>query len=188
MSTTATVPQAPITLAEFERMRETALFTDDDIRALRQSKDILAEQTGAILDVWYGFVGSKEFLLDFFRRQSDGQPDTQYLGAVRERFEKWIVDTAEANYDQTWLDYQFEIGRRHHRTAKNRTDGVQATENIAFRYLHPLIYPVTATLKPFLAKKGASAEQVEAMHQAWLKSVLLQVTLWSHPYIREGDF
>jgi hypothetical protein len=88
MSTTATVPQAPITLAEFERMKETALFTDDDIRALRQSKDILAEQTGAILDVWYGFVGSKEFLLDFFRRKSDGQPDTQYLGAVRERFEK----------------------------------------------------------------------------------------------------
>ncbi len=33
------------------------------------------------------------------------------------------------------------------------------------------IYPITATIKPFLAKKGDSAEQVEAMHQAWFKSV-----------------
>ena len=26
------------------------------------------------------------------------------------------------------------------------------------------------------------------MHQAWVKAVLLQVILWSHPYVREGDF
>jgi hypothetical protein len=26
------------------------------------------------------------------------------------------------------------------------------------------------------------------MYQAWLKSMLLQVTLWSQPYIKEGDF
>jgi hypothetical protein len=26
------------------------------------------------------------------------------------------------------------------------------------------------------------------MHQAWIKSVLLQVTLWSHPYVKDGDF
>jgi hypothetical protein len=26
------------------------------------------------------------------------------------------------------------------------------------------------------------------MHQAWVKAVLLQVILWSHPYVRDGDF
>jgi len=26
------------------------------------------------------------------------------------------------------------------------------------------------------------------MHQAWIKSVLLQVILWSQPYTRDGDF
>jgi hypothetical protein len=50
------------------------------------------------------------------------------------------------------------------------------------------VYPVTATLKPFLAKKGHGAEDVEKMHQAWIKSVMLQITLWSYPYVREGDF
>jgi hypothetical protein len=29
---------------------------------------------------------------------------------------------------------------------------------------------------------------VEVMHQAWVKAVLLQVILWSQPYVRDGDF
>lgn len=60
--------------------------------------------------------------------------------------------------------------------------------NISFRYLPAFIYPITATLKPFLAQKEHSAAEVEAMHQAWVKSVILQVTLWSYPYVKEGDF
>jgi len=26
------------------------------------------------------------------------------------------------------------------------------------------------------------------MYQAWVKAVLLQLILWSHPYVRDGDF
>ena len=54
--------------------------------------------------------------------------------------------------------------------------------------MHALLVPITTTLKPFLAKGGAAADEVEAMHQAWVKAVLLQVILWSHPYVRDGDF
>jgi hypothetical protein len=43
-------------------------------------------------------------------------------------------------------------------------------------------------LKPFLADGGATPDEVEAMHQAWVKAVLLQVILWSQPYVRDGDF
>lgn len=28
----------------------------------------------------------------------------------------------------------------------------------------------------------------EKMYAAWLKSCLLQVTLWSHPYVKDGNF
>lgn len=60
---------------------------------------------------------------------------------------------------------------------------------VAFRQEVPaLFYPIIATLKPFLEKSGASREDVDGMHQAWTKSVLLQVILWSYPYVREGDF
>ena len=34
----------------------------------------------------------------------------------------------------------------------------------------------------------AVEKDIEGMHQAWLKSVLLQVTLWSQPYMRHDDF
>jgi hypothetical protein len=48
--------------------------------------------------------------------------------------------------------------------------------------------PITTTLRPFLAKNGASPEEVDKMHAAWVKSVTLQVILWSYPYVRDGDF
>ena len=179
---------SPITLAEFETMKKTALFGDDDVRALRLSLGVVQDQVEAILDVWYGFVGSQPQLLASFSGRSDGQPLGDYLGAVRKRFGQWILDTARAEYDQTWLDYQHEIGRRHHRAAKNRTDGADSSPIVPFRDLFALIFPVSFTLRPFLAKKGHSAEQVEQMHQAWLKSCLLQLTLWSHPYVKDGDF
>lgn len=65
---------------------------------------------------------------------------------------------------------------------------MDSTDLVPFRDLFLLVYPVTTTLKPFLAKGGHSAEDVDAVHAAWVKSCLLQVTLWSHAYVKEGDF
>jgi hypothetical protein len=182
------LPASPIPMKDFDLLKEAVLFGEEDTRYLRMSHDVLKDQTEAVLDVWYGFVASHPNLVYYFSKKSDGQPDGAYLAAVRQRFGQWILDTASANYDQRWLDYQAEIGRRHHRTGKNRTDGAASVDNISYRYLPAFIYPITATLKPFLAKKGHSPEDVERMHQAWIKSVILQVTLWSHPYVKDGDY
>jgi len=38
------------------------------------------------------------------------------------------------------------------------------------------------TIKPYLAAKGNSSEEVEKMHQAWCKSIQLQLALWAKPY------
>jgi hypothetical protein len=184
---TQAVARSPITVAEFELMKKSVLFGDEDLRYLRLSHDVLGDQTEAILDVWYGFVGSNPHLLASFS-SPDGKPLEDYLGTVRKRFGQWILDTARAEYDQKWLDYQHEIGLRHHRTKKNRTDGATSTAMVPFRDMFLLVFPVTFTLKPFLAKKGHPAEEVEKMHAAWVKSCLLQVTLWSHPYVKDGDF
>ncbi len=180
--------KAPYTLANFESLKKTLLFTDEDIRYLRMSKAILADQTEAILDVWYGFVASTPELVFYFKNNKTGAPDGAYLGAVRKRFGQWIADTADANYDQAWLDYQYEIGLRHTTPRKNTTDKVDSVPLVNFRYLSALTIPVTTTLKPFLAKKGASAADVEKMHAAWVKSVLMQTILWSYPYVRDGQF
>jgi hypothetical protein len=185
---TRAVARSPVTLADFELMKKSVLFGDEDVKYLRLSHDILKDQVEAVLDVWYGFVGSTPHLLASFTGTSDGKPLGDYLGAVRKRFGQWILDTARAEYDQKWLDYQHEIGLRHHRTKKNRTDGAASTAIVPFRDLFLLVFPVTFTLKPFLAKKSHPAEDVEKMSAAWVKSCLLQMTLWSHPYVKDGDF
>jgi hypothetical protein len=185
---TSAVPHSPLSLEDFEQLKQSVLFGDEDSQSLRLSYDVLHDQVEDILDVWYGFAASHPFLVSFFSDKATGQPDGYYLAAVRKRFGQWILDTAHANYDQIWLDYQYEIGLRHRRGGKNRTDGVNSVDHVSYRYLPALLYPITTTLKPFLAKKGHSAEEVDKMHQAWLKSVLLQVILWSQPYIKDEEF
>ena len=43
---------------------------------------LLADQTEAILDVWYGFVASTPELVFYFKNNKTGAPDGAYLGAV----------------------------------------------------------------------------------------------------------
>lgn len=180
--------RAPYGVEDLAALKKVLLLTEQDVEALHQSHPILEDQVEAILDVWYGFVASTPELVVFFGDAKTGQPNAAYLAAVRKRFAQWILDTAEARFDQTWLDWQYEIGLRHNRLKKNKTDGIDSAPQVNFRYLVALTIPITTTLKPFLAKKGAAPEAVERMHAAWLKAVLLQVILWSHPYVKDGEF
>ena len=184
---TAEVAQSPVSLEDFELLKQAVLFTEEDEKYLRMAGQVLADQVEEILDLWYNFVGSHSHLVYYFT-DGQGNANTDYLAAVRKRFGQWILDTCNQPYDQDWLNYQHEIGLRHHRSKKNQTDGIQSVPNISHRYLTAFIYPITATIKPFLAKKGHSAEEVDKMHQAWTKAVVLQVALWSHPYVKAGDW
>jgi hypothetical protein len=182
----ATATRSPLDAQAFEHLKQSVLFGEADVDALRRAGAVLTDQIEAVLDVWYGFVGSHPHLLKYFANAS-GEPQGDYLAAVRKRFGQWILDTCNRPYDAAWLDYQHEIGLRHHRVKKNRTDGANAEAHIHLRYLIAFIYPITATIKPFLAKGGDTPEQVEAMHQAWFKSVTMQMALWAMPYAPAGD-
>jgi hypothetical protein len=179
---TAESARSPLTAEDLERLKATVLFSEDDERALRTAGDVLEDQVEDVLDVWYGFVASHPHLVYYFSDANDGEPIGEYLDRVRERFGQWILDTCRRPYDQEWLDYQEEIALRHTRDKKNQTDGVRSIEHIPLRYLVGFIYPITATLREFLGKAGHAEEEVEAMHQAWFKSVTLQVAIWSRPY------
>lgn len=185
--TYGSVAPSPVTLKDFEELKKAVLFTAEDEKYLKMAGEVLKDQIEAVLDLWYGFVGSHPHLVYYFSGP-DGKPDANYLAAVRKRFGQWILDTCNRPYDQMWLNYQHEIGLRHHRTKKNKTDNVRSVPNVPLRYLIAFIYPITATIKPFLAKKGHSPDEVDKMHQAWFKSVTLQVALWSYPYAKDGDF
>jgi hypothetical protein len=177
----ADLERSPVSSEDLDLLKQSVLFGEEDERELRSAGDALRDQVEDVLDVWYGFVASHPHLVHYFARP-DGEPDGEYLEKVRVRFGQWIRDLCERPWDQAWLDYQHEIARRHTRDKKNRTDGAEAPDQIPLRYMIAFIYPITATVRDFLAKGGRSAEEVDAMHQAWFKAVTLSVTLWSQPY------
>ncbi|HHC08918.1 MAG TPA: protogloblin ApPgb, partial [Actinobacteria bacterium] len=131
---------------------------------------------------WYGFVGSHPHLVRYFNGP-DGAPSTEYLERVRERFGQWIRDLCTRPRDADWLAYQEEIALRHTAAKKGRTDGIASTEpHVPLRYLVAFIWPITATIREFLANRGHDPDEVERMYQAWFKAVTLSVTLWCRPY------
>jgi Protoglobin len=177
--------RSPVSHEELALLKQTVLFDDDDERHLRMAGEVLRDQVEAVLDVWYGFVASHPHLVRYFAGP-DGAPIDDYLSRVRARFGQWIHDLCERPWDRAWLDYQEEIALRHTRAKKNQTDAVKAPEQIPLRYMVAFVYPITATVREFLAQKGHSEEEVDAMHQAWFKAVTLSVVLWSRPYAGDG--
>ncbi|KKX98546.1 MULTISPECIES: protoglobin domain-containing protein [Microbacterium] len=176
------VPESPVTMSQLDELKQSVLWSAADEAALRRAGAILVPQTEAILDVWYGFVGSHPHLVATFAGK-DGAPSMEYLGAVRQRFARWIDDLCNRPYDETWLAYQEEIGRRHHPSGKNRTDRIESTsKHIPLRDLIGFISPITLTIRPFLHNGATSADDAQEMHDAWLKAITLTVALWARPY------
>ncbi|MFB6194681.1 MAG: protoglobin domain-containing protein [Haloplanus sp.] len=182
------VPEAPISMAEFERLQRTVMWSEADDAALRMAGDVLEPQVDAMLDRWLGFLSEFEFMTQYRRDVDTGEVIEEYGDRSRERYGQWIRDTCDTPYGQDWLDYQFEIGRRHHRSKKNRTDDVNAAPHIHLRYITPLIYLHTATVREFLRNGDHTQAEIDEMYRAWFKSVVLQVTLWSYPYTVDGDW
>ena len=97
------------------------------------------------------------------------------------------LDTCLRPYDQNWIDYQQEIARRHTSVKKNEVDHVESTPYVPFRDVLAFTAVMNETIKPYLAAKGNSTEEVEKMYRAWCKSIQLQMTLWVGPYSDNRD-
>lgn len=176
------LPDSPVTDEDLRLLLATLLWTAEDAAALRLAGEVLADRVEDVLDVWYGYVGANAHLAESFAG-ADGTPDPAYLARVRARFARWVRDLTTRDFDREWLAYQHEIGLRHHPAKKNRTDGVDSPAgHVPLRYLIAFVWPITATIRPFLAAGGHDAEQVDAMHTAWFKAVTLTVALWARPY------
>jgi hypothetical protein len=174
--------RSPVSSEELDLLQQTVLFGAQDQEALRLAGEVLEDQVEQLLDVWYGFVAAHPHLVRYFAN-AEGSPIDSYLARVRARFGQWVHDLCRRDWDRPWMDYQEEIALRHTEAKKNRTDGAEgAPAGIPLRYMISFIYPITATVREFLANKGHDEAQVEAMHQAWFKAVTLSVALWSRPY------
>jgi hypothetical protein len=176
--------RSPVGAEDVQLLKATLLWSEEDERNLRMAGEVLADQVDDVLELWYGYVGSHPHLVRYFAG-ADGQPIPEYLDRVRARFAQWVRDVCERPYDDAWRDYQHEIALRHTAAKKNQTDAVDASREIPLRYMIAFVFPITATMRDFLAAKGHQPAEVDGMHTAWFKAVVLHVCLWARPYASE---
>jgi hypothetical protein len=179
----STVEKSPVTFEEFEQLKRDANFNDEDVHWLGQAGKVLAEQAPALAGKWRDIIASLPHLAVYWQRP-DGKRDAQYAEASGLRLQQWILDTYSRPYDQAWLNYQQDIALRHTSVKKNETDHVQTAPTIHLRHIIAFCAVITdpTIMKPFLAAKGHDAIDVDRMHQAWTKSIWLQIALWTEPY------
>ena len=174
---------SPVSLTELENLKTSAGFTEETQRYLRLAGEVLADQTAQIVNHWRSRIIASIPHLARHSRTPEGDPIPEYLAKSNLRFEQWILDTCLRSYDQDWLNYQHEIALRHTTVKKNQTDGVPSTQYVPLRDVIAFVAVMNETIKPYLAAKGHSAEEVDKMHLAWSKSLQLQLALWTGPYM-----
>ncbi len=179
---TSDVPLSPISLQELEDLKNSVGFTVEDRRYLMLAGEVLADQTKQLVDHWRNGIIAGIPNLARHSQALDGRPIPEYSAQSGLRFQQWILDTCLRPYDQDWINYQQEIALRHTTLKKNQTDGIQSTAYVPLRDIIAFVAVMNETVKPYLAAKGNSTDEVEKMHQGWCKSIQLQVALWARPY------
>lgn len=175
------VEKSPVSAEELEELKQSVGFTAADARSLRAAGEVLADQTKEVVDLWRSVI-AKTLHLSRHSKDPEGKPIPRYAEGSGLRFRQWVLDTCFRPYDQDWLNYQQEIALRHTSAKKNLTDDVESTAFIPLRDIIAFTVVMNETIRPFLASKGNSPEEVRQMHSAWCKSLQLQVALWAQPY------
>src|SRR5271163_1295704 len=176
------VAASPVSLRELEDLKVSVGFTDEDERSLKLAGEVLANQTSQIVTHWRSGIIAGIPNLARHSRTPEGEAIPDYLAKSGLRFQQWILDTCLRPYDQEWIDYQQEIALRHTSLKKNKVDGVRSTAYVPLRDIIAFIAVMNETIKPYLAARGNSAEEVDKMHRAWCKSLQMQLALWAGPY------
>jgi hypothetical protein len=180
------ISRSPVSVRELEDLKVSVGFTEQDQRYLQLAGSVLADQVEKVVERWRSDIIASIPNLARHSRTSDGKPIPEYLARSNLRFQQWILDTCLRPYDQDWINYQQEIALRHTSTKKNKTDGVLSTPYVPLRDIIAFAAVMNITIKPYLGSKGNSAEELEKMHEAWCKSIQLQLALWIGPFSDVG--
>jgi hypothetical protein len=174
---------SPVSESDLSQLEQTGGWTAADAGVLARHAGLFREKAESMVDSWRAVIGSQSHLSRWFVKP-DGAPDDDYKASVKRRFVQWVLDVALRPHDRDWLNYQHEIGLRHTPAKKNRTDGAQTPPLVPFRYLLGFI-PVVLPIRAFFAGAIQDEAELKRLEDAWIKAVLLHVTLWSRAYVGE---
>jgi hypothetical protein len=179
---TAEVAVSPVSMRELDDLKTSVGLTKEDQRDLQLAGEVLGGQTRQLVDHWRNGIIASIPNLARHSRTPEGNAIPEYLASSGLRFQQWVLDTCLRPYDQDWINYQQEIALRHTALKKNKVDNVRSTAYVPLRDVIAFVAVMNDTIKPYLAAKGNSVEEVDKMHRAWCKAIQLQVALWARPY------
>ncbi len=161
-------------------------WTDQDAIALERAARCCATRPEALVDSWRAEIGRQPHLAKWFFGP-DGKPDERYKAAVKQRFVQWVVDACTRPRGPGLARLSRGDRAAPHPGQEEPGPTARTTpDHVPLRYLLGFMGPVIVGTKSFLARCGTSADEVERLHQAWTKNLLLHVALWSRPYVRDG--
>ena len=184
---TPAIAVSSATLNDLQRLKTSVGFTEDDERSLLLAGFVLKDDVERIVKHWRANIIAGIPHLAKHSRNLDGSPSPDYLARSNRRFEQWIIDTCTRTYDQDWLNDQQEIALRHTSVKKNQTDNVVSTPYVPYSDIVAFVAVLNETIKPYLAAKGHTESEVSSMHKAWIKSMHIQMALWSKTYMESGE-
>jgi hypothetical protein len=174
---------SPVSKGELLKLEQTVGWSPADAEVLFRHGDLFRAKAESMVDSWRGIIGSQHHLAHWFVKP-DGNPDHAYKASVKRRFVQWVVDVALRPHDRDWLNYQQEIGLRHTPAKKNKTDGTHTPPVVPFRYLLGFV-PMVLPIHQFFEEAIKDGAELKRLEDAWTKAVLLHITLWSQPYVRD---
>jgi Protoglobin len=169
---------------DLSQLEQTVGWSDVEARLLEKHADLFRAKAESMVDSWRALIGSQAHLAHWFLKP-DGAPDYEYKAGVKRRFVQWVIDVALRPHNRDWLNYQQEIGLRHTPAKKNQTDGANTPPVVPFRYLLGFV-PVVFPIRRFFADAIQDEAELKRHEDAWIKAVILHVTLWSRAYVTDN--
>jgi len=180
------VSRAPISEKDLQLMLDSVLWTKEDEDNRKVLGDIFKKHMKEILDAIVNYVGSREYLLYYFKDKSGTTTITEYVSNSVGRIAQWILDCCYRPLDQKFIDYQYEIGLRHTPLKKGKADNVQTVDLVHARYMVTFIFPFTAALKPFIQKEVEDFVLADKLYHTWFKLVTVCASIYIYPFVKEG--
>jgi hypothetical protein len=177
--------RSPVSLEELRQLEESVGWSAEDAAVLARHPAVFVDRAEAMVDSWRAVIASQPQLIQWFFGP-DGKPDEQYMAKVKSRFVQWVQDVAMRPHDQAWLDYQEEIGLRHTPAKKNVTDGAHTPEVVPLRYVVGMAGLIALSARKFFVEAEVGGDELERLEEAWTKAVMLHVSLWCRPYVKDG--
>ena len=180
------VPKAKITMQEFQLLLDSALWTKEDEENRKILGEIIKENMNDILNAIVNYFGSKEYLLYYFKDETGTTTISEYVNNTVDRLAQWLLDICFRPLDESFINYNYLIGLRHTEIGKGKADNVKTIPHIPLRYMVTCIFPVTAVLKSFIAKKIDDPVLVDKLYHTWFKLQVITTALFLIPYTKEG--